>query len=151
MSFGDCVQLLDLVLQQQEEAVAVNAATAQLLLAAMHSSPAHQQQFEGLVQQHSSSHAVSTLLCSLLQAACEKEDTESSWQLFKLLQQCSKPSEQQLQACSTLLVLQRSCSTAAAVTANGSVMSVWQHCCASVGSSSTAIQQLATAAQQAVL
>jgi hypothetical protein len=150
VSFGDCLQLLDLVLQQQDEAASVNAATAQLLLAATKSSTAHQQQFVGLMRQHSSSPAVSALLCGMLQAACEVEDTESSWQLFQMLQECSKPSEQQLQACSTLLVLQSSCNAAAAA-ANASIMSVWQDCCAAAGSSSAAIQQLAPAAQQAVV
>jgi hypothetical protein len=152
VSFADCMQLLDIILQQQQDrAAAVSAATAQLLLAATGSSPANQQQFKALVQQHSSTPAVSVLLSCMLQSACKVGEIEQSWQLFQLLQQCNQPSQQHLQACSDLLVQQRG-SDAAACTATAAdrIVLVWQHCLAAGGSVSAAIQQLSPTAQQAV-
>jgi hypothetical protein len=150
LSFADCMQLLDLTLQQ-DRAAAVCAETAQLLLEAASSSTANRQQLKALIQQHSGSPAVNVLLCSMLLAACKRGVTEHSWQLFRLLQQCSQPSQQQLQACSDLIVQQRSVTAGeCTATAADRIVSVWQHCCAAAGSSSAAILQLNLTAQQAV-
>jgi hypothetical protein len=150
LSFADCMQLLDLTLQQ-DRAAAVCAGTAELLLEAASSSTANRQQLKSLIQQHSGSPAVSVLLCSMLQAACKSGVTEHSWQLFRLLQQCSQPSQQQLQACSDLILHQKGITAGeCTATAADRIVSVWQHCCAAAGSSSAAILQLCAAVQQAV-
>jgi hypothetical protein len=164
VSFADCLQLLDAMLQQQQDtAVAVDTAAAQLLVEAVATSSSRLQQFVELVQRHSGSAAVSALLCSTLQAACEHKgkrrrrrptgDTQQgtvqlSWQLFEQLQQCGSPSQQQLGACSVLLVQQSQAGEAAAAER---VSAVWQHCCEAAGGSAAAFRQLSPSAQPAVL
>jgi hypothetical protein len=168
VSFADCMQLLDLVLQQWQQqqqqqeqqrrrgvaasVSAETATTAQSLLHATESSAANRQQFEALLQKHGKSPAVSVLLCSMLQSACKGDDTERSWQLFQLLQQSCQPSQQQLQACSVLLVQQRGNKAAACTaTAGDRIMFIWQHCSAAAGSSGAAIKQLSTTAQRVMV
>lgn len=167
VSFADCLQLVDALLQQQQQqqdtAVDVDAAAAQLLVEAVATSSSRMLQFVELVQRHSGSAAVSALLCSTLQAACEHKGkrrrrrptgdaqqgtVQLSWQLFEQLQQCGRPSREQLGACSVLLVQQSQAGEAAAAQR---VSAVWQHCCEAAGGSAAAFRQLSPSAQPAVL
>jgi hypothetical protein len=140
----DYLQVLEVVLQQQDSK-AVSASTAQLLIRAVSASTDSMRRFEALIQQHAGSRAASALMCLLLEHASTRETgTELSWQLFRLLEQHSKPSLQQLAACTALLVQQVKAGTPAAT---DRVLSVWQHC----RLASATFGQLDTAAQQAVV
>jgi hypothetical protein len=144
VTFADCLQVLEMLLQQQDSK-GISTQSAQLLMEAVGTSADSMQQFEAMLQQHTGSPAASVLLYSLLQqASTDPADPETSWQLFRLLQQHSKPSLQHLAACTALLAQQVKAGTPAAT---DRVLSVWQHC----RSASAAFGQLDTAAQQAVV
>jgi hypothetical protein len=114
VAFADCLKVLELLLQQQDSK-GISTQSAQLLVETVGARTDNMLRFEAMLQQYTGSRTVSALLALLLQqASTDTADPEPSWRLFQLLQLHSTPSQQQVPACSALLVQQSKAGTAAA-------------------------------------